>query len=84
MLVVKIELWKWGNKESAKEIGRMYIANDGSGTLQRGNYDTYICRRGADEPPPDGIYTKQGRVEDYPRKSYTVWELIKRSLNNLL
>lgn len=84
MLVIKVELWKWGNKEDAKEIGRMYIANDGTGSSRRGNYDAWICRKGSTERPPHGSYTRKGRVEDYPRKSYIVWKLIKRALNNIL
>ena len=81
MLVVKIELWPHGQKKKRKEIGRMYIGNDGTGSPMRGNYDVYVCSEGQTEPPPDGAYARAGRVEQYPRQGYTVWQLIKRALN---
>lgn len=83
VLAIKIELWPHGSEEDAEEIGRMYIANDGTGTLKRGNYDVEVCRRGTTKRPSDGgTATRTGRVEDYPRQSYNVWELVKRALNN--
>jgi hypothetical protein len=82
MLCIKIELWPFGDEDSSREIGRMYVANDGSGTVDRGNYDVWVCRKGTTERPPNGTYTRKARVKDYPRKSYTVWRLIKRALTN--
>ncbi len=38
MVVVKIELWPRGIRAKAREIGRIVIANDGTGTAERGNY----------------------------------------------
>ena len=77
MLVVKIELWPYGNENEKEELGRMEIINDGSGTLRRGNYDVRVCRKDNYDK-----YVREGRVEGYARKSYSVWELVKRSLNN--
>lgn len=84
MIVVKIELWPLGFKEGMREIGRMYIANDG-GTAQIGNYRVGVCRKGTTEVPQP-VYskgpkpTRQGEVKGFPRKSYSVWRLIARAI----
>ncbi len=67
----------------------MFIANDGTGTRDRGDYVAAVCRRGSEEPPRE-LYkgqldqqpkaTRVGRVSDYPRLAYNVWRLITRSL----
>lgn len=90
MIVVKIELWPMGVESSAREIGRTYIANDGHGTADRGDYNVAVCRRNTDAVPreiyPDGHPTNQpraarvGQVRDYPRLAYNVWRLIARAL----
>jgi hypothetical protein len=38
MLVVKIELWPHGVQSKAKELFRVFIANDCTGTSKAGNY----------------------------------------------
>jgi hypothetical protein len=85
MLVVKIELWRHGDPEQATEVGRMYIANEGSGTADLGNYEAVVCRRGTSKVPrpiaPNGPKaTRSGRVDAYPRRSYNIWRLITRAL----
>lgn len=87
MIVVKIELWPFGAKDLAKEIGRMYIANDGTGDHKRGNYNGGICRRNSTKITkpflPEGAKPiRQGRVENYPRKSYNVWRLVFKMLKS--
>ncbi len=84
MIVVKIELWPLGSEERRREIGRMYIANDGSGTQVRGNYKAVVCRRGTTENPLRGRVraVREGHVENYPRKSANVWKLIMRCLRS--
>ena len=86
MLVVKIELHS-AVTGKVDEIGRMYIANDGTGTAARGSYDAAICRKGTTSPPNtfsggrlDPV--RIGRVENYPRLSYNVWRLVLRSLRS--
>ncbi len=92
MIVIKIELWPFGDEDRAKEIGRMYIANDGAGGPMRGDYKVAVCKRGTTEVPRE-IYlpdapelaaeqpkaTRAGEVKDYPRLSYNVWRLIARA-----
>lgn len=84
MLVVKIELWS-ANTGKQTEIGRMYIANDATGSQTKSNYDAVVCRRGSDDVPqpldPEGPKaTRTSRVENYPRLSHNVWRLVLRAL----
>lgn len=82
MIVVKIELWS-AVTGKVKEIGRMYIANDGSSdNPKRGDYKVKVCRKGSfDYPGWDDLKTtREGRVENYPRLSYNVWRLVTRAL----
>ncbi len=85
MIVVKLELWPRGDESHAKEIGRMYIANDGKGTTDRGDYQVAVCRRNTTDVPapidPGGSKaTRTGTVTRYPRLAYNVWRLIARAL----
>jgi len=81
MIVIKVELWSGGSEENAEEIGRTYITNDGTGSISRGNYDVEVCRRGTKEKPSQGGRgTREGRVENFPRKSYSIWRLVVRAL----
>lgn len=84
MLVIKIELWPHGAETEAKEIGRTYVTNDGTGTPRRGNYDVHVCRKDNLRRPthPDANAVREARVEDYPRQSYNVWQLVKKALAN--
>ena len=82
MLVVKIELWS-AITGKRQEIGRMYIANDGSsGNPKKGNYNVKVARKNSkDYKGWEKIsHTREGKVLDYPRLSYNVWRLILRSL----
>jgi hypothetical protein len=74
MLVVKIELHS-AITGKITEIGRANIINNGTGTHKRGNYDVEIMRRGTMDK-----VQRRGSVTDYPRLSYTVWELVRRAL----
>jgi len=84
VIVVKIELWSAVTGKSS-ELGRMYIANDGTGTSNNCDYDAVVCRRGSkDVPQPLAAAgpkpTRKARVENYPRLSYNVWRLVLRAL----
>lgn len=87
MLVIKIEMWPGGSFSRRREIGRMYIANTGEGTLDRGEYVAKVCRKGSHESDDPrhfekGPFTRTGEVKDYPRKSYNVWRLVTRALKS--
>lgn len=85
MIVVKIELWPFGDESQKTEIGRTLIANDGTGSVSRGNYDVRVLRRNAytlSGTEFDSSATRTGRVEGYPRLSYNIWRLILRALRS--
>jgi len=73
MLVVKVELWPFGNEESKRTLGTMRISNDATGTTTRGNYNVRVFSR-------DGRETHKVRVENYPRKALSVWALVYQAL----
>lgn len=83
MLVIKIELHS-AIDHRVEEIGRAYIANDGTGTTKKSSYDVAICRKGIIGIPENlGGFeapARTGRVLDYPRTSYNVWRLISRAV----
>lgn len=86
MIRVRIELCPLGDErpEAVREIGRMYIANDGTGTRERGDYKVAVCRKGTTAVPlnPKGPCTARGgRVINYPRLDHSVWRLITRALH---
>lgn len=55
-----------------KVLGEVLVINDGTGTKQRGNYNV-VFRRARSE--------KRVRVENFPRLSKDIWELLRRGLN---
>ena len=87
MLVVKIELHS-AISGNVAEIGRMLIGNDGRGTAKRGCYNVRVLRRertpvqgGADFRQWDTRpVARTGRVEGFPRLSYSVWRLVARAI----
>jgi len=84
MIVVKVELWSAVTGEH-EELGRMYVANDGtSSSRTKGNYNVKVARKGSFKY--DGWEeiktTRTGRVEKYPRLSYNVWRLITKALKS--
>jgi hypothetical protein len=78
MLVIKVEMWPGGDGMRRRELGRMKIANTGSsGDPKRGNYRVNLMRKG------NKTVQRTCRVDNYPRLSYPVWELVRRALNTL-
>lgn len=78
MLRVTVELVPWGVESEKKTLGTMIIANDGTGTHQRGNYNVRrYGRRGITKKP-----LREARVENWPRLSRSVWELVRTCLDN--
>lgn len=88
MIVVKVELWPRGRGDRAKELARMYIANDGEGTSTHGNYDVAVMRRGEHRAPweiggggnPIAKALRTGRVENHARKALHVLQLVRRAI----
>jgi hypothetical protein len=81
MIVVKIELWPHGIRDKAREIGRIVIANDGSGTKEEGNYEVALANAGiyADKP---GAW-KSGTVTKHKR-SLSPYHLIRAAIDSAL
>lgn len=80
MIVVRVELWPGGHEGLAREIGRMTLANQASHPdhPRRGNYRVNLMRRGS-----RSRVQRTASVEDYPRESYPVCELVRRALDAL-
>ena len=76
MIVVTVELWPHGNpsKEARKTLAQMVIANDGSGTMKRGNYTGSTIRKGTLKQQ------RAGRVENHARLHHHVWVLVRKML----
>lgn len=75
MIVVKIELHS-AITGQVTELGRLHVINDGTGTSLRGNY-------GIEKFGKRQRFLGRARVEDWPRKSYSVFRLLKRALEAL-
>ena len=81
MIVVNVDLDSARGEDHDKSLFTMVIANDGSGTPTKGNYNVYLGRRGTTDPlniirAP----LRQGRVVGHARKATHVGTLIRRSL----
>jgi len=61
---------------SRKTIAKALIVNDGSGTKKRGNYRAKLWLK------RKSVW-KEIEIKNFPRKSYNVWKLIKRMLNEI-
>lgn len=76
MIRVTVELCPGGDTSDPKKLGEIFLANKGNGSATRGNY-RYIVRGKTKAALSGGI----GDIDDYPRLSYHVWELVRRTLN---
>lgn len=79
MIVVTIELWPHGRHDRAVLLGSATIANDGTGTLDSGNYEVTLSRRGN----ATSLW-KLGRVEGFPRKRLGGYDLLFRALREIV
>lgn len=73
MLVIPIELWPFGIEPEKRTLGRLEIANDGTGTRTRGSYNVRVY--GA-----HGRVIREARVEDWPRQAKPVQALLLAAL----
>ena len=80
-------------------LGSLYIANDGTGTVERRNYDVYLMRkptRGRPAVPPQELTcpshpdyhrrpraARRARVEGHASDSYPPLVLLQKALNAL-
>lgn len=81
MVVVKIELWPKGQKDKARTLGVVTIANDGTGDTRKGNYNAVLSHSGK-YFDKEGIW-RTGRVERHSRNLspyHLVFEVLKSAL----
>lgn len=79
MIVVRVELHS-AVTGKVTELGRMHIANDGTGTASKGHYDGYTIRGRSREALDVGVPQRRARVENYSRESQHVWNLVSLML----
>lgn len=88
MIVVKIELWPGGDEVQARELERVCIYNDGTGTLEFGNYVGFIPLQGEPGAGPDAEETRFASpstitVKNMPRGHEYLLYLVARVLRKL-
>ena len=70
MIVIKVELWPFGDESKARQIALGKISNDGTGDQMLGNYDAeFICNLGI----------KTSQVTNHNR-GLSAWKLISKAL----
>jgi hypothetical protein len=79
VLVVRVELHS-AITGKVTEIARMFIANTGTGTPNRGNYCGRALRKGAKDTRLIRNSIRLGEVYNYARKSKHVWNLVAKML----
>lgn len=77
MIRVTVELVPHGDESRARILARGIIANDGSGTLQRGNYRFQLS-----QSRRLNVTARAGTVKGFPRLSKNVWHLLRLVLNS--
>jgi hypothetical protein len=82
MIVVKIELWPFGDESRAREIGRAEIWNDGSGSITTGNYHAKLLKS-PKYATSKGVW-KKGRVENFPRLKLGPYDLLLQILESAI
>lgn len=73
MIRVSIDLLPYGSEEGKKRLATMDIANDGTGTSERGNYKVRLH--------PNKEWDEKV-VTNFPRKSYPVYKLLYLALKD--
>jgi hypothetical protein len=76
MVVCKIELWRGGDPDDVVDLGNITIINDGTGTIELGNYDIYLSHAG-DFREKEG-YWKTGKCSY--RRTLSPYHLILNAL----
>ncbi len=84
MLVIKIELWPFGQESKKQELGRAHIINDGTGTLDIGNYEVKLFKSEEYSKNNAGKIYKKGEVLGFKRLTGSPWQLLKLALENVL
>lgn len=79
MLVVKMELWPWGQEDKKKLLGQMIIANDGMSSDPK-NYGNYYNKIVEDNHVV-GLPLKEVEIKCFERLNNSSWQLLQKFLN---
>lgn len=79
MIVVKIEVWPYGEEELAREADRIYIVNTGRGTKYFGEYDVLLPEHLPPVRRRNGGYEGAKRMRDWDRRKPII-ALVERAL----
>lgn len=71
MIVVKIEIWPFGDQRKARELGRVEIVNDGKGTQDQADYDVRFH---------DELSEKRVKLQDHRRGPMGFWRLVRDAM----
>ena len=77
MIVVKADLKSAIHSSRDELLCEVHIANDGTGTGSRGNYDVRLYSRGGKR------LIRTARVENWPRNERPAWRLIQAAMEAL-
>jgi hypothetical protein len=77
MIRVTVELVPHGREEHKRVLGRMVIANDGSGSPTAGNYEAAATGKAP-------RVWKNATVRGFPRKRLLAWDLLYRVLHEMV
>lgn len=70
MIKVTVEIWPFGSEKNKKVLAEAWIANDGTGSKNVGNYDVWLQQKTARS-------LKYGRVQNYKRLYHPIWKLVQ-------
>jgi hypothetical protein len=84
MIRITIEMVPLGNEKRAYVMAQGLIHNDGRGTCARGNYFASISRVAHGRTLVGGGWWKEVKIKDFPRTRLGVWDLLYRSLRELV
>lgn len=82
MLVIKVELWPYGDSRQAETIATGVIANDGTGTVEVGRYDALFAHG---DVCPDDMKDVLGvaiGARTTHRRRESVWRLVHKALHS--
>lgn len=71
MIVINVELWPRGDSGRRKDLGTIYIANDGTGELNSGNYKARFLGAGGRK------LKRSAEVRAFPRQSKGAFHLLR-------
>lgn len=80
MLVVKVELWPFGDENKKEDLGKVIFYNDGTGTTELANYNvkfehTFIKRKSP--------VISMLRIDGF-KKQAGFWRLVNMALTKML